>query len=315
MAKNLKLFFATDIHGSDKCWMKFLNSANFYGVKNLVLGGDLTAKGLIAIVRQPDGTYTTTFRGKEFRVKEGNELEDLEKRIRWTGLYTYRTNPDGVAELASETRRTALINDLGKESLKRWMSVANERLRGSGVQLYLTGGNDDEFGIDDILKSAECATYAEGQVLRIDENHEMISTGYGNITPWKCPRDITEEELEKKIEDMASKVQDMNNCIFNIHVPPYDSRLDDAPELDEKLQIKYAGTSLGPVGSTAVRKVIEKYQPLLGLHGHVHESKGNCKLGRTLCLNPGSSYTDGLLQGLLIEIDSKGVKTFTPTTG
>jgi len=315
MAKNLKLFYATDIHGSDKCWMKFLNSANFYGVKVLVLGGDLTAKGLVAIVRQPDGTHTTNFRGKEYRVKEGNELETLEKQIRWTGLYTYRTTPDKVTELQSEEKRTALINQLGEESLKRWMSIADQRLRGTDVKLYLTGGNDDEYAIDDILKKTESVTYAEERVLQIDDSHEMISTGYGNITPWHCPRDIPEEELGKKIDEMASKVQNMSNCIFNLHVPPFDSRLDDAPELDEKLQIKYAGTKLVPVGSTAVRKAVEKYQPLLGLHGHIHESKGNCKIGRTLCLNPGSTYTDGILMGLLVEIDAKGVKSFTPTSG
>lgn len=315
MAKNLKLFFATDIHGSDKCWMKFINSANFYGAKILVLGGDLTAKGLVALIKQPDGTYTTTFRGKEFRVKEGEELEDLEKRIHWTGLYTYRTTPDKIAELDSEEHRTALIYKLGEESVRRWMSIADQRLRGTDIKLYLTGGNDDEFGIDEILKKAESVTYSEGKVLTIDEGHEIISTGYGNITPWHCPRDIPEEELGQKIEDMAGKVQDMQNCVFNIHVPPFDSRLDDAPELDEKLQIKYAGTKLVPVGSTAVRKAIEKYQPLLGLHGHIHESKGNCKIGRTVCLNPGSTYTDGVLQGLLVEIDAKGVKNVTPTSG
>jgi len=315
VAKNLKLFFATDIHGSDKCWMKFINSANFYGVKILVLGGDLTAKGLVALVKQPDGTYTTSFRGKEFRVREGEELEDLEKRIRWTGLYTYRTTPDKIAELDSEEHRTALINQLGEESLRRWMSIADQRLRGTDIKLYLTGGNDDEFGIDEILKNAESVTYSEGKVLPIDESHEIISTGYGNITPWHCPRDVPEEELGQKIDDMAVKVQNMENCLFNIHVPPFDSRLDDAPELDEKLQIKYAGTKLVPVGSTAVRKAIEKYQPLLGLHGHIHESKGNCKIGRTVCLNPGSTYTDGILQGLLVEIDAKGVKNATPTSG
>ena len=43
-------------------------------------------------------------------------------------------------------------------------------------------------------------------------------------------------------------------------------------------------------GSTAVRASIEKHQPLVGLHGHIHESKGFVTLGRTLCLNPGSEY-------------------------
>jgi len=312
---NLKIFFATDIHGSDKCWMKFLNSAGFYGAKTLVLGGDLTAKGLIALVRQADGTYTASFKGRDYRVKEGAELDDLEKRIRWTGLYTYRTTPEGLAELNSEEKRTAIINQLAEQSVERWMSIAEQKLSGTDIKLYVTGGNDDEFAIDEVIKKSKCVIYAEGQVERLDGGHEMISTGYGNRTPWQCPRDITEEELGQKIEQIASKVQDMKNCVFNLHVPPFDSRLDDAPELDENLRIKYAGTKLVPVGSTAVRQAIEKYQPLLALHGHIHESKGSCKIGRTLCLNPGSTYTDGILQGLLIEIDSKGVKSYTPTSG
>ena len=312
---NLKIFFATDIHGSDKCWMKFLNSAGFYGAKTLVLGGDLTAKGLIALVRQADGTYTASFKGRDYRVKEGAELDDLEKRIRWTGLYTYRTTPEGLAELNSEEKRTDIINQLAEQSVERWMGIAEQKLSGTDIKLYVTGGNDDEFAIDEVIKKSKCVIYAEGQVERLDGGHEMISTGYGNRTPWQCPRDITEEELGQKIEQIASKVQDMKNCVFNLHVPPFDSRLDDAPELDENLRIKYAGTKLVPVGSTAVRQAIEKYQPLLALHGHIHESKGSCKIGRTLCLNPGSTYTDGILQGLLIEIDSKGVKSYTPTSG
>lgn len=312
----MKLFFATDIHGSDKCWMKFINASGFYGVKTLILGGDLTAKGFVAFVRQPDGTYTTTFRGKDFRVKEGPELEDIEKRVRWTGLYTSRTTPEEVKELeADEKKRNALILELTKQSVERWMKIAEQKLAGTDIKLYLTGGNDDEFVIDDLLRNVENVIYSEIIVVRIDDKHEMISSGFGNPTPWKCPRDVSEEELGKKIEEVASKVQDMNNCIFNLHVPPYDSRLDDAPELDENLQITYAGTKLVPVGSTAVRRAIEKYQPLLGLHGHIHESKGSCKIGRTLCLNPGSVYTDGILQGLVVELDSKGVKAFTPTSG
>ena len=292
--------------------MKFINAADVYGVKTLVLGGDLTAKGYIALIRQPDGTYRTNFRGKDYQVKEGDELEDLEKRIRWTGLYTYRTTPEELPKL--EEKRTLALQ-LAKESVERWMKIAEERLTAKGIKLFLTGGNDDELVIDEILKRSQGVTYTEGQVVMLDEKHEMTSTGYGNPTPWHCPRDVSEDELAKIIERMASKVVDMQTCVFNIHVPPFDSRLDDAPELDEKLRVTYGGTKLVPVGSTAVKQAIEKYQPLLGLHGHIHESKGSCKIGRTLCLNPGSTYSDGILQGLLIEIDSKGVKFFTPTSG
>jgi len=311
----LRIFFATDIHGSDKCWMKFINSGKFYNASILVLGGDITAKGFVALIEQPDGKFKTNFRGKDLVVQPGKELDELEKMIRFSGLYTYRTTPRELESLKSETRREELVLQLALESVERWMRIADERLEERDTKLFLTAGNDDPFQIDSVLKKARSVVDVEGKVILLDEDHEMISTGYGNITPWKCPRDVPEEDLAGRIDAMASQVKNMANCIFNLHVPPYDSRLDDAPELDKELKPTYGASKLVPVGSIAVRTAIEKYQPLLALHGHVHESKGTCKINRTLCLNPGSTYTDGILQGLLIEIDKKGVKSFTPTSG
>jgi len=295
--------------------MKFVNSGKFYGANVLVLGGDITAKGFIALIQQPDSKYKTNFRGKNIVVNPGNELENLEKEIRYRGLYTYRTTPQELPTFDSESKREELVLRLALEQVERWMRIADERLEGTGIRLFLTAGNDDPFEIDPILKKSRYATDVEDKVIQLDEDHEMISTGYGNITPWKCARDITEEELAKKIDNMASQVRNIESCVFNLHAPPYDTRLDDAPELDKELRPTYSASKLVPVGSTAVRAAIEKYQPLLGLHGHIHESKGSCKIGRTLCLNPGSLYTDGILQGFLIEIDKKGIKRFSPTSG
>jgi hypothetical protein len=295
--------------------MKFINAADFYRVKTLILGGDLTAKGFVPIVRQPDGSYKTSFHGIEYHLREGNELEDLQKRIRWAGLYTYITSPGEVAELGSQERTRDLMLQLAKESLERWMKISEEKVRRSGARILVTGGNDDEFAIDEILERSKVVSYVEGRVVRLDDDHEMISTGFGNPTPWHCPRDITEEELGEKMDELASKVENMRQCIFNVHVPPFDSRLDDAPKLDENLNVKEGGVTLVPVGSVAVRRAIEKYQPLLSLHGHVHESKGTCKIGETLCINPGSTYTSGMLQAVIVEIESNHVKGFTPVTG
>jgi len=295
--------------------MKFVNSGKFYGANVLVLGGDITAKGFIALIQQPDGKYKTNFRGKDIIVNPGNELENLEKEIRYRGLYTYRTTPQELPTFDSESKREELVLRLALEQVERWMRIADERLEGAGIRLFLTAGNDDPFEIDPILKKSRYAMDVEDKVIQLDEDHEMVSTGYGNITPWKCARDITEEELAKKIDNMASQVRNIESCVFNLHAPPYDTRLDDAPELDKELRPTYSASKLVPVGSTAVRAAIEKYQPLLGLHGHIHESKGSCKIGRTLCLNPGSLYTDGILQGFLIEIDKKGIKRFSPTSG
>jgi Icc-related predicted phosphoesterase len=313
----IRIFFATDIHGSERCWMKFVNAGKFYNANILILGGDLTAKGFVTLIEQPNGKFETVFRGKELTLQSEEELERVEKMIRAAGFYTYRTTPQEIEELSrSDAKREEVTLRLAMESLERWIQIADERLEGTNIKLYLTAGNDDPFEIDSILRrNWRNVIDAEGKVVRLDGDHEMISTGYGNITPWKCPRDVSEEKLSEKIDMMISQVEDVTKCIFNFHVPPYDSRLDDAPEIDEEFKMKYSGAKLVPVGSRAVRAAIERYQPLLALHGHIHESKGSCNIGRTLCLNPGSAYTEGVLQGVLIDLDKKGVKGFVPTSG
>jgi Icc-related predicted phosphoesterase len=205
------------------------------------------------------------------------------------------------------------------ESIERWVRMTEERLKGTGVKCYISAGNDDTYNIDPILDSSDVMIHPDEKLVMIDDMHEMISTGKSNMTPWKCPRDVPEEELAKHIDDLASQVNNLEKCIFNIHVPPYGTGIDSAPELDENLKPKLApggGTISIPVGSKAVRAAIEKYQPLLGLHGHIHESKGTFKIGRTLCINPGSEYTEGILRGFLCDLDEKkGVKDFLFTSG
>ncbi len=308
-----RIFFATDIHGSDKCWIKFINAAEYYKANILVLGGDLTSKGFIALLKQPDGSYRTNFRGIDYQMKSEEEVVETEKKIRTGGFYPFRTTSQEVVEYESAEKTRQLMIELAKESLRRWMNIAEKKLSGKNIPFYLTGGNDDEFEIDDILRSSKIVQYVEGKVVNIDGEHEMISTGLGNKTPWSCPRDVTEEELESVIVKMADQVKNMRTCIFNIHVPPYGTRLDDAPELDKTMRMSSA--NMVPVGSTGVRRTIERYQPMLTLHGHIHESKGSYKLGKTLCINPGSAYADGVLQGVLVDIDGPTVKRFIPVSG
>lgn len=308
-----RIFFATDIHGSDKCWIKFINSAEYYKANVLILGGDLTSKGFVALLKQPDGSFKTSFRGIDYRMKNEEEAMEIEKKIRSGGFYSYRSTSQELVQYESPEKTRELMIELAKESLQRWMKIAETKLSGKNIPFYLTGGNDDEFEVDEILRSSSIVQYVEGKVVTIDGEHEMISTGLGNKTPWSCPRDVTEEQLESIIAKMAESVKNMSTCIFNIHVPPYGTRLDDAPELDKTLRMSSA--NMVPVGSTGVRRCIEKYQPLLSLHGHIHESKGSCKLGKTLSLNPGSAYTDGVLQGVLVDLEGPKVKRFIPVSG
>jgi len=105
------------------------------------------------------------------------------------------------------------------------------------------------------------------------------------------------------------------SAIFNIHVPPYKSGLDEAPELDKDLRPVLAGQSLKPVGSTALRKAIEEAKPLLGLHGHIHEGRGATRIGKTLCINPGSMYEQGTLLGAIVALGKNKIENYVLTSG
>jgi len=314
-----RIFFATDIHGSEKCFIKFINAGRFYKANVLILGGDLTGKMLIPVVQRSDGSYSARFLGADHIVKTGGELESLEKRIRDVGYYPYRTDRDELELIEAEPSRLENVFDqLMRESIEKWVNVASERLKNTGVRCFISAGNDDKHSIDPILEASDYAVYPEGKVFSIDDHHEMISCGYSNMTPWRCPRDITEEELERKIDDMAVKVNAMENCIFNLHCPPYGTTIDQAPKLDEEMKpIMTPGGNpmMVPVGSRAVRQAVERYQPKLGLHGHIHESKGTFKIGRTLCINPSSEYTEGILKGFLADLTEKGFADYMFTAG
>jgi Icc-related predicted phosphoesterase len=309
--KLTKIFFATDIHGSEACFLKFANAGKFYNVDALIMGGDITGKVIVPICRKNNGVYETEFMGSFVKVADEKALSELVKRVRSIGFYPYVTDEDEVAELRDNPRKLdELFSRMMRDTLARWMKEAETRLEGTQVSCFISPGNDDLLGIEDILSSSKRIRCPEGETVHVTEDIEMISTGFANLTPWACPRDISEEELRAKIEGMASKVENMKRCIFNLHAPPYGSGLDSAPELDSTLKpVTKAGTVvIASVGSKAVRESIEKFQPMIGLHGHIHESRSVCKIGRTLCYNPGSEYTEGILRGVIITMDQKGVK-------
>ena len=299
--------------------MKFLNSAKFYQANVLILGGDITGKMIVPIVDQGNGTYAADFLGTQQILKTPEEKAALEKNIRNSGYYPYPSTAAEVEKLQADKQLVdKLFSKVMADGVKRWVGIAEERLKGTDVKVYISPGNDDRFDIDEVLKTTNSNIYPEDQVISIDDNHEMITSGWANPTPWNSPREVNEEELLKKFEAMCSQVKNMENAIFNLHVPPKDTPLDLAPELDPTLKPVVrggGGVSMIHVGSTATRQVIEKYKPLLGLHGHIHESRGFVKIGRTLCINPGSEYGEGILRGAVINVDEKGVKSYILTQG
>lgn len=316
----VRLFFATDVHGSTKCWKKFINAGAFYKVDYLILGGDMTGKAVIPIMKQNDGSYRVTFLENEYHLRSEEDLENMKRMIEDSGYYPYITDPQEIEEFKEKPK---LVDDLFyKLMIKRlesWIEFAEKKLKNSKIPFAVVcPGNDDPFVIDEVLRKAEVILDCEGQKIEIKDKkavYEMVCTGWTNPTPWNTHREEPEEKLRERIEKLVSEVNDVKNAIFNFHAPPYGSTLDEAPELDENLRPKYGGQVLKPVGSYAVKEAIEKYQPLLGLHGHIHEGRGTINIGRTLCVNPGSSYEQGILQGIIIELDKGKVKRHILTSG
>ena len=316
-----RIFFATDLHGSETSFMKFLNAAKAYKADAIVLGGDMTGKALVPIISRSDGTFEASFLGQKWKCKNRTEEEDLEKKIRSSGQYAYLADEEQIKELDSDTNKLDdAFRRLMLATMEKWDKIAGEKLQGTGLRIHVTAGNDDPFFIDKILGESRNFVHCEGQVIQLTPDHEMVSTGYTNVTPWKCPRDIPEEELLTRIETICNKVNDVDRCIFNFHCPPIDSGLDTCPMLDTSVnppQLIYRAGQLVTfgAGSTAVRKVIEEKQPLCTLHGHIHESRAATKIKKTLCLNPGSEYAEGVLRGVIVNLNQEKVKSFQFTSG
>src|SRR5437667_204467 len=298
-----RIFFATDLHGSEVCWKKFLNAPEFYDVSVLILGGDMTGKALIPLVGAKS-RYEVVLQEHRYVLASADEVQQMERRIAGHGYYAVRVDPDQMAELQANPQAVdRLFQEQMRSTLERWMTLAREKLSGKPIRCFVCPGNDDRPETDEVIADSRVVELAEGRVVDVD-GIEMISTGWSNPTPWETYRACSEEQLASRITDMADGVHDPGQTIFNLHCPPYGSKLDEAPALDSELRPRHAGQLLQPVGSTAVRDAIMRYQPILSLHGHIHEAKGVARLGRTLAINPGSSYESGTLQGSVIKIDA-----------
>jgi uncharacterized protein len=317
MLSGIHIFFATDIHGSDTCFRKFINAGVAYKADVLIMGGDMTGKVVVPIVAEAGGKFHFAYLGEEHVLPE-SELPAYEKQIRMSGGYPYRTTPEEKQILEKDpVALKRIFTKVMTESVSQWLDLAEERLKKVGIECYITPGNDDVLQIDDAFRNARWVKDPEGQVTVIKDEYEMIATGYSNITPWNSPRELEEDQLTEKIRTMAEKLKKPQNAIFNFHCPPFKSGLDTAPKIDSTLKpvTGITGVEMTAVGSTAVADAIKEYQPLLGLHGHVHESRAAITLGKTLCINPGSEYSEGILRGCLVWLDKHKVRDYILTSG
>jgi Icc-related predicted phosphoesterase len=311
------LFFATDIHGSETCFRKFLNAGLAYKADVLIMGGDMTGKMLIPLIEAAGGKFTFEWLGNAYSLPV-EELPEYEKQMRMSGCYPFRTTPEEKEALQKDPQKVKnLFASVMCKTVAGWLTLAEERLAKSGVECYITPGNDDVLEIDEVFKTSQYVRDPEGQLIVIKGEYEMIASGYSNHTPWNSPREKDEESLKSSIQEMAKKLADPHKAIFNFHCPPFDSGLDTAPKIDKTFKpvTGITGVEMQPVGSTAVAEAIREYQPLLGLHGHVHESRAAIKLGKTLCVNPGSEYSEGILRGCLLWMEKGRVRDYMLTSG
>jgi len=315
-----RIYFVSDVHASERCWRKFLAAPKFYRAGTVIVGGDITGKFIVPIRAQANGNWLVqNFLGRTWRVKTRDELAKLKEHIADTGQYAFETTDEEYAQYeGNQPKIDELFRRLAMERVRHWVDMAEDKLASAGITCLVSGGNDDFYEVDEALASSSLIRNPDGTVLDLDGGFQIMGIGYGNPTPWNCPRDIPEDELAAKIAAVADTVERPDRAIFNLHVPPYGSGLDFAPELDSELRMVMsgAGPHMIPVGSTAVRDAVMHYQPMLGLHGHIHESRGVRKLGHSTVANPGSEYGEGVLDGVLIDLDSRrGVVDIQLTSG
>ncbi len=276
---------------------------------------------MLPVVEQDDGSFRATYLGREHHLQTEQDVASFEKLSAEAGLYSFRVDQKELAVLESDPqKRDARFQSLMVQRLHDWMRLAEARLEPEGVRLYFTGGNDDPEDLLAAIPSSKWTINAEGDVYEIGGGYTLASCGYSNPTPWQCPRDVSEEELANRLAEVIDQVPEPKKCIFNLHVPPIDSKLDTCPKLDTSTWpptplLRNGQTVLFGAGSRAVRDAIEQHQPALGLHGHIHESRNVDRLKRTTCINPGSEYTEGILLGALVLLSDDGIEDYQLTSG
>jgi Icc-related predicted phosphoesterase len=314
----LRIFYCGDIHGSDVCFRKFINAGAHYDADVLILGGDLTGKALVPIVERDDGTWHARLHGEPRTCRSPEEHEALARAIASLGFYPVDVSAARFAELeASRDEQLAVFRDEIVRQLERWVAFADERLEGSERACLVIPGNDDEDYVDPILCAGRRLTNVDGRVVTLANGTKLASLSWSNRTPWHTAREYDEPEIEARLDGLLTGLDAETPVILNLHVPPYASGLDTVRQLDDNLRPVYRnGVPVEiPCGSTAVRAAIERVQPLLGLHGHVHESRAATRIGRTLCLNPGSDYASGRLHGVLVDVTPRAVLRHEFTEG
>src|ERR1700751_3968283 len=193
----MKVFFATDIHGSEICWRKFLNAAAFYKADMVILGGDVTGKVLVPLLAMP-GYWEVSFGGQRMRLETKTELDEIQRKIRDRGSYPSVMPPEELDALSEEDgsvdRRFTLEMTRG---LDRWLDIAAGKLRGGDIPCILNGRHDQIWEIDDMTEQSPYVSFPQSKVLDIGGFY-LASMGWTIPTPWNSFREAPDDVLVSK---------------------------------------------------------------------------------------------------------------------
>lgn len=312
MADQKKVLFCTDLHGSEVYFGKVLASVLNLKVDVLLISGDITGKSIVPIVKLGGDRYITELFGRRMEGQGEKGLQELKDKIRYSGYYYYLATMDEIKELQDKREKVdELFTKVMCDTVAEWIQKI-DRVLPKDVRVIINPGNDDRFDVDDVIKASDRVEYTLGKVDYLDDRHPMVACEWVNTTPFESPRECSEDELEKRLRKEIEKLGDYKNAVFDFHAPPYNTRLDLAPKLDKNLKpvTSFGQSVMIHVGSKAVLKVIKEYQPILGLHGHIHESAGVINIGRTWCVNPGSEYVEGIMHGYVVILKEDKIEYF-----
>jgi Icc-related predicted phosphoesterase len=305
----IRIFFTADIHNSELVFRKILSIPSLYNPDVMIISGDLTGKAIVPIIKKEDGSYICTLQGEKHVMKNEKEVKEFETKLLNKGIYPYICSKEEVTELQNDQAKLdALFKKLTVERIEYWVRELEEKVP-ENVMVLMMPGNDDIWEIDEIISSSKRVINPLKKVVNMEYGYQIISLDCVNPTPWNTPREADENEIMKMLEKYLEKIENTGKVICNFHCPPYNTNIDLAPKLDKKLRpvYKFGELELQHVGSKSIRKFMEKYSPLLGLHGHIHEAEGYDKVGRTLVINPGSQYSAGMLKGIIVDLDRNGI--------
>jgi len=305
----IRIFFTADIHNSELVFRKILSIPNIYKPNIIIISGDLTGKAIVPIINEGNERFIAIFSGEKYEAKNLTELEGIKQKLLNKGIYPYVCSKEEVEELKNDPKKLDnLFIKLIVDRIRYWVNMLEEKIP-EDIKVIMMPGNDDIFDIDNVIMSSKKVIYPLNKVIEIDYDYSILSLDHVNPTPWNTPREADEGKLQEMIEKNLNKVKDTHKLICNFHCPPYNTKIDLAPKLDKKLRpvYKLGEIEMQHVGSKSIRKFMEKYSPILGLHGHIHESEGYDKIGKTLVLNSGSQYSAGILKGLIIDVRKEGI--------